>query len=73
MEVVERSPAGTGSVPRHKRWIGQQTNGILMLHRGLVRDHEHRPAPAGSRGYRAMSDRMSKMPTGTSTPAWRGA
>jgi hypothetical protein len=44
-----------------------------MLHRRLVRDYEHRPASAESRVYWAISDRMSKMLTGTSTPAWRGA
>jgi len=69
VEVVERNPAETGFVPRHKRWIVEQTNGILMLHRGLVRDYEHRHASAESRVYWAIGDRMSKMLTGTSTPA----
>ncbi|GHD76386.1 DDE transposase [Streptomyces mirabilis] len=73
VEVVERNPAETGFVPQHKRWIVEQTNGILMLHRRLVRDYEHRPASAESRVYWAISRRMSKMLTGTSTPAWRGA
>ncbi|MGW7259460.1 hypothetical protein [Streptomyces sp. NPDC054834] len=73
VEVVERNPAETGFAPQHKRWIVEQTNGILMLHRRLVGDYEHRPALAESRVYWAISDRMSKMLTGTSTPAWRGA
>ena len=60
-------------MPQHKRWIVEQTNGISMLHRRLVRDYEHRPASAESRVYWAINDRMSKMLTGTSTPAWRGA
>ena len=68
VEVVERNPAETGFVPQHKRLIVEQTNGILMLHRRLMRDHEHRPASVESRVYWAISDRMSKMLTGTSTP-----
>ncbi|MFF2517666.1 IS5 family transposase [Streptomyces sp. NPDC058086] len=73
VEVVERNPADTGFVPQVKRWIAEQTNGILMLHRRLVRDYEHRTASAESRVYWAISDRMSRMLTDTSTPAWRGA
>ncbi|MGW4985514.1 IS5 family transposase [Streptomyces mirabilis] len=73
VEVVERNPADAGFVPQPKRWIMEQTNGILMLHRRLVRDYEHRPATAESRVYWAISDRMSRMLTDTSTPAWRGA
>ncbi|MFD9005903.1 IS5 family transposase [Streptomyces sp. NPDC059582] len=73
VEVVERNPADAGFVPQPKRWIVEQTNGILMLHRRLVRDYEHRTASAESRVYWAISDRMSRMLTGTSTPAWRGA
>ncbi|MGW1408924.1 hypothetical protein [Streptomyces sp. NPDC002403] len=67
-EVVERDPADAGFVPQPKRWIVERTNGILMLHRRLVRDYEHRTASAESRVYWAMSDRMSRMLTGTSVP-----
>jgi hypothetical protein len=73
VEVVKRNPGDTRFVPQSKRWVVEQTNGVLMLHRRLVRDYEHRPASAESRVYWAMSDRMSRMLTGTSTPAWRGA
>ena len=72
VEVVERNPADVGFIPQSKRWIVEQTNGILMLHRRLVRDYEHRTASAESRVYWAISDRMSRMLTGTSTLAWRG-
>ncbi|MFI9789163.1 IS5 family transposase [Kitasatospora sp. NPDC051984] len=71
IEVVRRNPADTGFVPQSKRWVVEQVNGIMMLHRRLVRDYEHRPASAESRVYWAISDRMSKMLTGTSTPSWR--
>ena len=44
VEIVERNPADKGFVPQPKRWVVEQTYGILMLHRRLVRDYEHRPA-----------------------------
>ncbi|MFG2261034.1 IS5/IS1182 family transposase, partial [Streptomyces mirabilis] len=59
--------------PQPIRWRVEQVNGIMMLHRRLVRDYEHRPASAESRVYWAISDRMSRMLTATSTPTWRGA
>lgn len=46
VEVVKRNPGDTGFVPQPKRWVVEQTNGILMLQRSLVRDYEHRPASA---------------------------
>lgn len=73
VEVVKRNPDDTGFVPQPKRWVVEQANGISMLHRRLVRDYEHRPASAESRVYWAVSDRMSRMLTGTSAPTWRGA
>ncbi|MDT0567011.1 IS5 family transposase [Streptomyces sp. DSM 3412] len=72
VEVVERNPADTGFTPQPKRWVVEQTNGILMLHRRLVRDYEHRPATAESRVYWAISDVMARRLTGSST-SWRGA
>nr|WP_237538287.1 IS5/IS1182 family transposase [Streptomyces sp. SID486] len=73
VEVVERNPATSGFVPQPIRWRVEQVNGILILHRRLVRDYEHRPASAESRVYWAVSDRLSRMLTATSTPTWRGA
>lgn len=73
VEVVERNPADRGFVPQPKRWVVEQVNGIMMLHRRLVRDYEHHPSSAESRVYWAISDRMSRMLTATSTPTWRGA
>lgn len=71
VEVVKRNPGDTGFVPQAKRWVVEQANGILMLHRRLVRDYEHRPDSAESRVYWAISDRMSRTLTSTSTPTWR--
>ncbi|MFE5374116.1 IS5 family transposase [Streptomyces mirabilis] len=73
VEVVERNPADHGFVPQPIRWRVEQTNGILMLHRRLVRDYEHHPASSESRVYWAISDVMTRRLTGTSTPSWRGA
>lgn len=73
VEIVERNPANRSFVPQPIRWRVEQTNGILMLHRRLVRDHEHRPASAGSRVYWAISDVMARRLTSTSAPSWRGA
>jgi transposase len=73
VEVVERNPTTSGFVPQPIRWRVEQVNGIMMLHRRLVRDYEHRPASAESRVYWAISDRMSRMLTATSAPTWRGA
>ncbi|MFJ8097510.1 IS5 family transposase [Streptomyces griseofuscus] len=73
VEIVERNPAVRGFIPQPIRWRVEQTNGILILHRRLVRDYEHRPASSESRVYWAISDVMARRLTGTSTPAWRGA
>ncbi|MFF2132064.1 IS5 family transposase [Streptomyces olivochromogenes] len=73
VEIVGRNPADHGFVPQPIRWRVEQTNGILMLHRRLVRDYEHRPASAESRVYWAISDVMARRLTGISALAWRGA
>jgi transposase len=73
VEIVERNPADKGFIPQPKRWVVEQTNGTLMLHRRLVRDYEHHPASSESRVYWAMSDVMARRVTGTSGPTWRGA
>ncbi len=73
VEVVERDPADHGFVPQPIRWRAEQTNGILMLHRGLFRDYEDRPASSESRVYWATSDVMTRRLTGASTPSWHGA
>lgn len=73
VEIVERNPADRGFVPQPIRWRVEQTNGILMLHRRLVRDYEHRPASAESRVYWAISDVMARRLTSTSALSWRSA
>ncbi|MCZ9337478.1 IS5/IS1182 family transposase, partial [Streptomyces sp. TRM76130] len=45
VEIVRRNPDGKGKgfVPQPKRWIVEQVNGTLLLHRRLAREYDHRP------------------------------
>ncbi|GGT64536.1 transposase [Streptomyces atratus] len=71
VEIVERNPQDKGFVPQPKRWRVEQTYGILILHRRLVRDYEHHPASSVSRVYWAMTHTMTRRLTSTTTPTWR--
>jgi transposase len=71
VEIVERNPADKGFVPQRKRWVVEQTYGILMFHRRLVRDYEHLPASSESRVYWAMTDVMSRRLTRGTAPSRR--
>lgn len=73
VETVTRNPHETGFVPQPKRWRVEQTYGILILHRRLVRDYEHRPASSASRVYWAMTHVMARRLTGANAPTWRDA
>ncbi len=73
VEIVERNPQDAGFVPLSKRWRVEQTYGILILHRRLVRDYEHRPSSSASRVYWAMSHVMARRLTGANPPTWREA
>ncbi|MFF5728250.1 IS5 family transposase [[Kitasatospora] papulosa] len=71
VEIVERSPQGEGFVPQPKRWRVEQTYGILILHRRMVRDYEHHPSSSASRVYWGMTHVMIRRLTGANTPTWR--
>jgi transposase len=71
VEIVERNPDQRGFVPQAKRWIVEQTNGILMFYRRLVRDYEHRAASSRSRVFWAMTSVMSRRLTGATLASWR--
>lgn len=60
VEIIERNPQSKGFVSQPKRWRVKQTYAILILHRRLVRDYEHRP----SRVYWAMTHFMTRGLTG---------
>ncbi|CAL9377336.1 hypothetical protein SUDANB176_00991 [Streptomyces sp. enrichment culture] len=69
--VVHRNPAdqGKGFVPQPKRWIVEQVNGTLMLHRRPAREFDHRPDTSASRVYWASIANMTRRLT-TPSPAW---
>ncbi|MFE2073003.1 IS5 family transposase [Streptomyces misionensis] len=71
VEIVERNLQGKGFLPQPKRWRVEQTYGILILHRRLVRDYEHRPSSSASRVYWAMTHVMVRRLTGADTLTWR--
>ncbi|WP_258016646.1 hypothetical protein [Streptomyces sp. AJS327] len=71
VETAEHNPQDKGFVPQPKRWRVEQTCGILILHRRLVRDYEHRPSSSASRVRWAMTHVMVRRLTGANTPAWR--
>ncbi len=73
VEIVERNPADNGFVPQAKRWVVEQTNGILMFYRRLVRDYEHHPSTSRSRVFWAMTSVMGRRITGATIPSWRTA
>jgi hypothetical protein len=74
--MVIRAPAGSCGICSVKDRRGQpgsrqQTNGILMFYRRLVRDYEHRPASSRSRVLWAMTSVMSRRLTGATIASWR--
>ncbi|MCQ8836643.1 transposase, partial [Streptomyces malaysiensis] len=73
VEIVQRDPQHKGFVPQPKRWRVEQTYGILILHRRLVRDYEHLPSSSSSRVYWAMTHVMVRRLTGANDPTWREA
>ena len=73
VQGVERNSADRGFVPQPKRWMVEQTFGILSFRRRLVRDYEHRLASSASRVYWAMADVMARRLTVASAPSWRAA
>ncbi|GLW59008.1 DDE transposase [Kitasatospora phosalacinea] len=70
VDVVRRNPADRGFVPQPKRWVVEQVNGTLILHRRLVREYDHRPENSASRVYWATTANMARRLTAP-TPAWR--
>ncbi len=72
VEIVRRNRAdqSKGFVPQPKRWIVEQVNGTLMLHRRLAREYDHRPDTSASCLYWASIANMARRLT-TPSPAWR--
>ncbi len=71
VEVVKRSDVRPGFVPVKKRWLVEQVNGTLMLHRRLTREYESRPESSVSRTLWASTANIVRRLTGAVTPTWR--
>jgi transposase len=71
VEQVLRSDTRAGFVPIAKRWIVEQVNGTLMLHRRLVREYEIREASSESHTWWAATANLLRRLSGTATLSWR--
>ena len=71
VEQVLRSDSRAGFVPIAKRWIVEQVNGTLMLHRRLTREYEIREASSESHTWWASTANLVRRLTGTATATWR--
>ena len=71
VEVVSRLDGESGFRPLPKRWVVEQTQGTLILHRRLVRDYEHNPGSMASRVYWAASANMTRRLTHERVLPWR--
>jgi len=72
VEQVKRADATKGFVPQKRRWVVEQTNGTLMLHRRLTREYESNPASSVARVWWASTANLVRRLTDTNTPSWRG-
>ncbi len=70
VDVVKRNPEDKGFVPQPKRWVVEQVNGTLILHRRLVREYDHRPENSTARVYWAAIANMARRLTVPACP-WR--
>ena len=73
VEIVERNPVDRGFVVQPTRWRVEQTFGILMYFRRLVRDYESLTVTSESRVYWAITAVMTRRLTGVTTPTWHEA
>lgn len=71
VETVSRLDGGSGFRPLPKRWVVEQTQGTLILHRRPVRDYEHHPGSMASRVYWAATANLTRRLTFTRTLPWR--
>lgn len=71
VEQVRRTDTTAGFVPLPRRWVVEQTNGTLMLHRRLTREYDSNPASSVSHTLWASTANLVRRVTGTTTPTWR--
>lgn len=70
VEIVQRNPSDVGFVVQPTRWRVEQTFGILMYFRRLVRDYESNPRTSESRVLWSITAVMGRRLTGPATPSW---
>lgn len=71
VETVSRLDGESGFRPLPKRWVVEQTQGTLILHRRLARDYEHDPGTTASRVYWAATANLTRRLTFSRTLPWR--
>jgi transposase len=71
VEVVSRLDGESGFRPLPKRWVVEQTQGTLILHRRLARDYEKNPDSTASRVYWAAAANLTRRLTFTQALPWR--
>jgi transposase len=71
VQTVSRRDGESGFRPLPKRWVVEQTQGTLILHRRLVRDYEHNPGSIASRVYWAATANLTHRLTHARTLPWR--
>jgi transposase len=69
--TVTQKPNGVKGFQPTARWVVEQTFGLLMQHRRLVRDYETLPERAATQVHWSMIDLMGKRLTGQSATSWR--
>jgi transposase len=68
---VKRTDTRPGFVPVAKRWVVEQTNGTLMLHRRLTREYDNTTTSSESHTLWASTANLVRRLTGTTTATWR--
>jgi hypothetical protein len=73
VEIVERNPADAGFVVQPTRWPVEQTFGILMYFRRLVKDYESNPRSSESRMLWSITAVMGRRLASPATVSWHDA
>jgi len=72
VEIVQRNPSDVGFVVQPTRWRVEQTFGILMYFRRLVKDYESNPRSSESRVLWSITAVMGRRLTCPATVSWHG-
>jgi transposase len=70
VQIVARNPADVGFLVQPTRWRVEQTFGILMYFRRLVKDYESNPRTSESRVLWSITAVMGRRLAGPATATW---